>query len=320
MTDAVDKRNVHAVFGPKRGPFSLDDDQAYSIWRHNKLAAYPESLEDMLVEIANPSCLTAHERAKITQVCQRANMAFYHFGAGTDDERRTRMDLLAFGSAIGLTAMEDHRSAEADGVVRIEVVSSGGRLGYIPYTDKPIKWHTDGYYNYHGPERSVRAMLLHCHRNAVEGGINRLLDHHIAYIRLRDANAGHIAALMHPAAMTIPASVEENGRIRAENTGPVFYVDPRNGALGMRYTARRRNIVWRDDVATRQAVALLERLLETDPLVIRAQLGPGQGVVCNNVLHDRSGFVAGDAPEQARLLFRIRYGGLVAAPVSLPST
>lgn len=318
MTETVD--NPDAPVWPDRGPFNLDSDQAYHEWREAKLAAQPARLADMMVEIADPSQLTQGEYAKVARLCQRANMAFYRFGTRARDERQTRLELLAFGAALGLAAMEDHRSAEADGVVRIEVVRSGGRLGYIPYTDRPINWHTDGYYNYHGPQRCVQAMLLHCHRNALHGGINRLLDHHIAFIRLRDANARHIAALMHPAAMTIPASIEENGAIRAENTGPVFYVDPRHGTLGMRFSARKRNIVWRDDAATHEAVTLLEQILETDPLVIRAQLGPGEGVVCNNVLHDRSGFVAADSPEQARLLFRIRYGGLVAAPVSPPAT
>ena len=316
MTQTVDNPKTHAPAWPDEGPFCLDSDQAYREWRDAKLVAYPAKLEDAMVEIADPFHLTDREYAKVAQLCQRANMAFYTFGTGSRDEHQTRMALFAFGSALGLVVTEDHRSAEADGVVRIEVVKRGGRLGYIPYTDRPINWHTDGYYNFHGPQRSVQAMLLHCYRNAVEGGINRWLDHHLAYIRLRDADGGFIAALMHPAAMTLPASVEENGRIREENTGPVFYVDPRHGTLGMRFSARKRNIVWRDDAVTREAVARLEQLLETDPLVIRAQLGPGQGVVCNNVLHDRSGFAVSDAPEQARLLFRIRYGGLVAAPVS----
>ena len=50
---------------------------------------------------------------------------------------------------------------------------------------------------------------------------------------------------MRPDAMTIPANVEESGRARPDNPGPVFFVDPRSGALGMRFTARKRNVVWR---------------------------------------------------------------------------
>jgi hypothetical protein len=39
---------------------------------------------------------------------------------------------------------------------------------------------------------------------------------------------------------------------------------------------------------------------------------PGMGIVCNNVLHERSGFV--DDPLRPRLLYRARYYDRVAAP------
>jgi len=216
--------------------------------------------------------------------------------------------VLDLGRSLGLVALEDHRSRDRDGLVSIEVVDSGGRLGYIPYTSRPISWHTDGYYNFHGPDRAVQAMLLHCARDA-DGGENGLLDHAVAYIRLRDEDPAHIAALSHPQAMTIPENVEPDGRVRPANVGPVFYVDPRSGALGMRYTARTRSIAWRDDAATHAAVKALERVLATDPLIIRARLKPGSGLVCNNVLHDRTGFAPKDGG--GRLLYRIRYHGLI---------
>ena len=181
------------------------------------------------------------------------------------------------------------------------------RLGYIPYTDKPINWHTDGYYNYHGPGQAIRAMLLHCLRPADEGGVNRLLDPEIAYIRLRDSDPGFIEALMHPAAMTIPVSVEANGRVRPENRGPVFDVDSRSGALGMRFTARKRNVVWRDDPATRRAVDRLVAVLRDDPLILETRMEAGQGLICNNVLHDRTAFAPSSDAGRGRLLYRVRY-------------
>jgi len=292
-------------------PFDLGDEASYRAWREAKLGRYPARAEDLVVEIRDATNLAAAERAAIAERCGRANAALYAFTPTPRDEPRLRRDLIAFGAAFGLTAIEDHRSAEADGVVRIEVVRDGGRLGYIPYTDRPISWHTDGYYNYHGPDRCVRAMLLHCARDADQGGENRLLDPEIAYLRLRDSDPGHIEALMHPQAMSIPANVEASGAIRRENVGPVFFVHPGAGALGMRYTARKRNISWRDDERTRRAAAALEDILETDPLVLRVRLRPGQGLICNNILHDRTGFVSSAAA--GRLLYRIRYHGRIAA-------
>jgi hypothetical protein len=152
----------------------------------------------------------------------------------------------------------------------------------------------------------IRAMLLHCVRSAGEGGENGLLDHEVVYIRLRDENPDYIAALMRPDVMTIPANTEPDGTIRAENTGPVFVIDPETGGLAMRYTARKRNIRWRDDAVTQAAQRALERVLREDPLVIRIKLAPGDGVISNNVLHDRIGFDTSNGVGPGRLVYRIR--------------
>ncbi len=154
-------------------------------------------------------------------------------------------------------------------------------------------------------------MLLHCVRPASTGGVNRLLDPEIAYIRLRDQNPNWVAALMRSDAMAIPENVEPDGKVRPINIGPVFFVEPNSDRLGMRYTARKRSVAWRDDPETRKAAARLEEILESDPLVVELQLGAGEGLICNNVLHDRSGF--GSAHGGAsRLLFRVRYHNRVA--------
>lgn len=296
--------------GSHGDPLDLEDDVAYRAWRDRKLAAYPRTIDELVVEIADPAALTPAEHAAIRERCARANMAIYTLAGGRSrDEAEQRVAVLALGRRLGLVAVEDHRSRDGDGLVAIEVVESGGRLGYIPYTTRPIAWHTDGYYNYHGPGRAVQAMLLHCVRDA-EGGDNRLLDHEIAYIRLRDEDPKHIVALMHPEAMTIPANIEPDGKVRPVNVGPVLYIDPRSGALGMRYTARTRSISWREDSATRKAVAALARILADEPLILSTRLRPGMGLACNNVLHDRTGFAS--AGSAGRLLYRIRYHGLVA--------
>jgi hypothetical protein len=74
----------------------------------------------------------------------------------------------------------------------------------------------------------------------------------------------------------------------------------------MRYTARTRSIEWKDNDATRAAVAALEALLASDsPWIVRARMGPGVGLICHNVLHDRSGF--DDDAAQPRLLYRARF-------------
>jgi alpha-ketoglutarate-dependent taurine dioxygenase len=288
------------------GFFSLGDDQAYRRWRDAKLARYPRSPDALTVEVSALAAPTPAETEAVLGACRRANMCLYRSRQYLGDALATRRALGGFARHFGLSHFEAHRSADADGIVALEVVAEGGRHGYIPYTNRPIGWHTDGYYNYEGPGRMIRSMLLHCVRSASAGGANGFLDHEIAYIRLRDENPDFIAALMHPQAMTIPANEEADGKLRAENTGPVFILDPGTGALTMRYTARKRNIRWREDADTQAAVRALERLLSEDPLIMRLKLEPGDGVICNNVLHDRIGFETDAEPGPGRLLYRIR--------------
>jgi hypothetical protein len=111
--------------------------------------------------------------------------------------------------------------------------------------------------------------------------------------------------------MIIPPRNDENGEARAAQPGPVFSVDG-TGFLHMRYTARTISIEWRSDAATLAAVAALARILAAStPWTLHGRLEPGMGLVCNNVLHDRSGFV--DGPQRHRLLYRARYHERIAA-------
>jgi alpha-ketoglutarate-dependent taurine dioxygenase len=291
---------------PSGAVFALDDDQAYRRWREAKLANYPRSAQDIAVEISSLAAPTPAETEAVLALCGRANMCRYHCREHLGDVKETRRALAAFAKHFGLSRFEAHRSAEADGIVALEVSHERQQLGYIPYSSRSMGWHTDGYYNYEEPARMIRSMLLHCVRSADHGGENSLLDHEIAYIRLRDENPDFIAALMHPAAMTIPANEETNGKVRGENTGPVFALNPESGALSMRYTARKRNILWRDDAATRAAVSMLERVLREDPFVLRVKLAPGEGVICNNILHNRIEFETAEDKESGRLIYRIR--------------
>ncbi|MBK5950143.1 hypothetical protein CH339_17220 [Rhodobium orientis] len=287
-------------------PFDLANDAAYRAWRDEKLANFPKSAAELIVEVGNIGAVTAAERAAIVELNARANMAIYRCRSHCDDPATVRQRLRAFAGIFGLRHLEAHRSMDEEGLVALEVVREGGRHGFIPYTDKPIRWHTDGYYN--PPEAPIRAMLLHCVRPAAEGGENGLFDPEIAYIRLRDRDPALVKALMHPGAMAIPEHVEPDGSTRPRATGPVFSVDPVTDRLLMRFTERKRNIDWRDGDETTAAVAALRDILQSDdPLLFRYRLGAGEGVICNNVLHDRTGFVDDHRPGRTRLYFRARY-------------
>jgi alpha-ketoglutarate-dependent taurine dioxygenase len=212
------------------------------------------------------------------------------------------------GARLGLERLQANPFADEDGISSLEAAPEKAARGYIPYSNRRLLWHTDGYYN--PPAQRIRAFILHCVRPAAAGGENRVLDHEIAYLLLRDADPEHVRALSAPDAMTIPANTDE-GMPRPAQSGPVFSED--GGALHMRYTARTRSIEWRADAATRAAVERLNAILEAaSPYVFTLRLAPGQGLVCNNVLHDRSAFT--DAPGAKRLVYRARYCDRVAAP------
>jgi hypothetical protein len=141
-----------------------------------------------------------------------------------------------------------------------------------------------------------------------------MLDHEIAYILLRDADPEYVRALLAPDALTIPANAMEGAEVRPAQTGPVFSTDA--GALHMRYTARTRSIEWRQDATTRAAVQFLNQTLDADsPYVFTLRLVGGQGVVCNNVLHNRSPFTDDPASSSGRLVYRARYSDRIAAGV-----
>ena len=125
------------------------------------------------------------------------------------------------------------------------------------------------------------------------------------YIHLRDRNPDLIRALMHPEAMTIPPNIESGSEIRGACPGPVFSVDALTGSLHMRYSARKRNIVWRDDELTREAANLITQVLDIEEITYKYRLEAGEGVICNNVLHKRAGFQ--DSADEKRLMYRARY-------------
>ena len=89
---------------------------------------------------------------------------------------------------------------------------------------------------------------------------------------------------------------------------PVFGRDPISGALHMRYTARRHNIRWNPDPDVGIAAdRLREVIASAAEYTVRHKLESGQGVICNNVLHARTGFVDGDTADRRRLMYRARY-------------
>jgi hypothetical protein len=288
-------------------PFDLSDDSSYRGWRARKLAAYPAAVEDLRVEVRRLAAPSPAERAALLARIAARNLAL----VATDPDQIEPDAILDFGRALGLRSADANPFADRRAVSAIAAGAEDGRAEYIPYTDRPLCWHTDGYSN--PPQAQVRAWTLFCLRPAASGGENALIDHELAYIRLRDESPEHIAALAHPQALTIPANLCDERTRRAASTGAVFAVS--DGALHMRYSARRLNVRWRDDPRTQAARAALDRLFSPEPVfTFRYRLQAGEGWISNNVLHNRTGFEDPADPGHGRLLYRVRYLDRIGAP------
>ncbi len=284
------------------GPFALDGDRAYLAWRAQKLADYPASTAALLVPVGNGLRLRPEEHTALLRTVGKTNLAIYQLPPETAADKDV---VRALGRQFGLRRLDNNLCADEDGITSLQVVGKRRVGEYIPYTNKRLNWHTDGYYN--SLARQIRGVILHCVQAAESGGENALLDHEIAYIQLRDENPDFIRALMAPDAMTIPPNIQQGEELRPEQAGPVFSVDGQ-GHLHMRYSARGRNIVWKDDATTHAAAEFLLNLFQQDsPYIFRHRLEAGQGVLSNNVLHCRSEFSHDADSGRSRLLYRARY-------------
>lgn len=209
-----------------------------------------------------------------------------------------------FGDLLGLSSLDNHLCASEDKVTKIFNDVSQSKSFYIPYTDKPINWHTDGYYNI--DIQAVYAFILHCGNPAYEGGQNGLLDQDQVFIHLINENPLYVKALMSPTVMTIPENKQDGVVIRPETSTAIFNVLNEQHHILMRYSMRKKNIVFAEDPLTQEALSCMDEFInaKSSPY-IDIKLKAGQGVACNNVLHRRTSFK--DKIGSERLYYRARY-------------
>ena len=288
----------------------------YQNWRDNRLLNAHNDSRVEPVSISNPYTLSDSERKSIFKSVAVRNFSVYQYDTIKHPDEQP---LLTFCRQLGMQRSVSNPESGPNDVTVITCKSDqsansrsdyspekGRASRYIPYTNQPLKWHTDGYYN--ETDNQIRSFVIHCQSASMSGGDNCLLDHEIAYIQLHEKGPELASALCQPDAMTIPENTENQIQIRKAYCGPVFSTDPETGCLYTRYTQRTRNIIWKSDPVTREALDRLNDILDEDnPWITKIRLEPGQGIICNNVLHNRSAFTNGDSLEQTRALLRIRF-------------
>lgn len=299
MSDFKSNLQENVPLAKNSEAFSLAQNKVYLRWREDKLANYPTQLEPLMVRVENLTRLSGGERMAFERCLSKANLAIYKCKGPS----ATKNDIRLLANQLGLVQMDNNLCADKDSITSLQVKNTGRHGGYIPYSNKRLSWHTDGYYN--PPAQTVRAIAMHCVRPAARGGENTFLDPEILYIQLRDQDPRWIEALMRTDAMIIPANSEAGREIRAETKGPVFSVDS-DGFLHMRYSARTRNIEWATNGHIKQATDFITDFLASDsPYIFRYRLKANEGVISNNVLHNRTAFE--DDDEHKRLLYRARF-------------
>jgi alpha-ketoglutarate-dependent taurine dioxygenase len=269
--------------------------QNYQQWRDQKLENYLIKLEDCIVEIKNPCALNSNEKQKLLEISQKNNFVIFQTKIINEwDENISKLN-----QQLGLIDYDKHLFSKHKGLSYIENIVKKQQGEFIPYTNKALNWHTDGYYN--SKEEYVRAISLFCIRPAKEGGESLFIDYEMVYLLLKEQNPQIIKALEHPKAMIIPSFQN-----RPTSVGPVFFKDNKVQKLMMRYTQRKKNIEWFDSQEVLEAKNILDKFLDNKtPYHQQHILKAGQGLICNNVLHKRSAFV--DDKNASRLLLRGRY-------------
>jgi hypothetical protein len=285
----------------ENSPYLLANEDAYRVWRSSKLENRSRTLPTRVFELNADGLLADSQMADVQQQVDAYNFVIFE-APDTDFDKR---DFIALNHQFGLHDLDINPGADADKVTALRVVSeSDQRAQYIPYTNRAMNWHTDGYYNPHA--RRINAFSLYCVDQSARGGGNFLFDHEMMYLLIRDRSPEMLQALMHDDLMRIPANVQDNQVIRAEESGPVFSLQPVSCALNMRFTSRPQHIVWKSDKCSQQALNLVREILLQGQAMIEIRLHAGQGIVCNNILHGREAF-QDDPQHPARLVYRARY-------------
>ena len=229
------------------------------------------------------------EIAKIKETIYKYNSCIY----SSKIALKSNTNLLKFVELVGMRTY-DCNNIDSNEISTITPLQNS-KINYIPYTDKPLNWHTDGYYD----KKSIFSWLLHCVNPATQGGENYLLDHELVlreYLLRND----DINNLMAEDALTIPESKYTS---RSEISTYIFSFKNKYKRLHMRFSMRKDNIG--TSAKANSAVIKLREIIEGNcaKYSLTYKLQKNEGIITNNILHGRKAF---KDDKVKRKLLRIR--------------
>ncbi len=258
-------------------------------WAEEKERNIPQNIDGISVNIHDINNVKTSEIAKIKETINRYNSCIYSSSVPLE----SNITLLKFAELVGMRTY-DCNNLESNEISTITPVENN-KINYIPYTDKPLNWHTDGYYD----RKPIFSWLLHCVNPATQGGENYLLDHELA---LREYVMRHddINNLLAADALTIPESKDTS---RAEISTYIFSFENQYKKLHMRFSMRKDNIDTSPKASA--AIANLKKIIENNcgKYSFTYKLQKNEGIITNNILHGRNAF---KDDKVKRKLLRIR--------------
>ena len=245
-------------------------------WAEEKEKNIPRNINGILVNIHDINNVKTSEITKIKETINKYNSCIY----SSKIALKSNTDLLKFVELVGMKTY-DCNNIESSKITTITPLENN-KINYIPYTDKSLNWHTDGYYD----KKSIFSWLLHCVNPATQGGENYLLDHELALREYVFSN-DDIDDLMAGDALTIPESKDTS---RSEISTYVFSFKNQYKKLHMRFSMRKDNIGTSPKAG--DAVTKLKQIIENDcaKYSLTYKLQKNEGIITNNILHGRKAF------------------------------
>lgn len=258
-------------------------------WAEEKEKNIPQNSDGILVNIHDINNVKTSEIAKIKETIYKYNSCIY----SSKIALKSNTNLLKFVELVGMRTY-DCNNIESNEISTITPLQNS-KINYIPYTDKQLNWHTDGYYD----KKSIFSWLLHCVNPATQGGENYLLDHELVlreYLLRND----DINNLMAEDALTIPESKDTS---RPEISTYIFSFKNKYRRLHMRFSMRKDNIG--TSAKASPAIIKLKEIIENDcaKYSLTYKLQKNEGIITNNILHGRKAF---KDDKVKRKLLRIR--------------
>lgn len=259
-------------------------------WAANKELNIPLNINDLKVNLRDINHVSKNEISQIKEKLTKFNCCIYI----SDSNLKEDANIMKFAMSLGMRTFDSHNIDESN-ISTISADKTENNIRYIPYTNKALNWHTDGYYD----SKPIFSWLLHCVEPALLGGENFLLDHELA-IREYILKHDDISCLMNNNAFSIP---KDKVAEREVTTNYVCDMNNEYKKLHMNFSMRKENI--KIDKDSESAVSKLIKIIKEDckKYHLTYKLSKSEGIVSNNILHGRNAFKDGRV---MRKILRIR--------------